>query len=160
MGFPTTLWNFLFQDQLLLDYTDVQTDQFSPAFFQAVSLFILLIVKDQIHIYWALHASAGFWVFASEAAVGADEALIELAQVESLLAGYLSVEELYEEVAYSKQDAYDDENDQSPAYLSDLIECYFVALGDALGASLENLINIHITGSDCADILGHPAQNG
>lgn len=86
--------------------------------------------------------------------------MVELAQVESLLAGYLSVEELYEKVANTNKDAYDDENDQSPAYLSDLIECYFVALGDALGASLENLINIHITGSDSADILGHPAQNG
>lgn len=85
--------------------------------------------------------------------------MVELAQVKTLLAGYFSVEELYEEVADAKQDAYDDENDQSPAYFSDLVECYLVALSDALGASLKDLVNIHVTGGDSAHILGHPAQN-
>lgn len=86
--------------------------------------------------------------------------MVELIQVKSLLAGYFSVEELDEEVANTKEDPYDDENDQSPAYFSYLIESYFVALGDALGPSLKNLINIHITGGDSANILRHSAKNG
>lgn len=86
--------------------------------------------------------------------------MVELVQVESLLAGYFSVEELYEEIGNTKEDPYDDEDDQSSAYLSYLIEGYFVALGDALGPSLKNLINIHITGCHSANILRHSAQDG
>lgn len=86
--------------------------------------------------------------------------MVQLAQVKALLAGYLSVEELYEEVSNSKQDAYDDENDQRSAYFSDLVECYLVALGDTLGTSLKDFIYVHITGGDGTHILGHPAQDG
>lgn len=79
--------------------------------------------------------------------------MVELAQVEALLAGYLSVEELYEEVPNAKQDAYDDENDERSAYFSDLVECHLIALGHTLGSSLKNLINIHVTGGDSTHIL-------